>query len=153
MSSLRPTGLGIKALLFYLLLVGAFLATPYSNLFFLLLVFLTVLGVCNIWWTHRNVAGLDARLEEIAPTPARVGAPLRAAVATGFNRAKLTILDANITTLLTALVLFEYGTGPIKGFAVTLSIGIVTSVFAALVITRLFFAIYPGNRHLEALSI
>jgi preprotein translocase subunit SecD len=78
---------------------------------------------------------------------------VRAAIATGFKRARLTVLDANITTLFTALVLFEYGTGPIKGFAVTLSIGIVTSVFAALVITRLLFEIYPGSRTSTELSI
>ena len=62
-------------------------------------------------------------------------------------------MDANITTFGTAIVLFNYGTGPIKGFAVTLSIGIVTSVFAALVVSRLLFEIYPGNRRLETLSI
>lgn len=62
-------------------------------------------------------------------------------------------MDANITTLITALVLFEYGTGPIKGFAVTLSIGVITSVFAALVLTRLMFALYPGTRQVESLSI
>ena len=50
-------------------------------------------------------------------------------------------------------MLYEYGTGPIKGFAVTLSVGILTSVFAALVITRLAFAVYPGTRHVEQLSI
>ncbi|MBW2716940.1 MAG: SecD/SecF family protein translocase subunit, partial [Deltaproteobacteria bacterium] len=77
----------------------------------------------------------------------------RAAVSTGFSKAYWTIMDANITTLGTALVLYNYGTGPIKGFAVTLSIGVVTSVFAALVITRLMFAIYPGDRHVESLSI
>jgi preprotein translocase subunit SecD len=77
----------------------------------------------------------------------------RAAIATGFNKALWTILDANITTLISAIVLFEYGTGPIKGFAVTLSIGVVTSVFAALVITRLLFAVYPGDRHVASLSI
>ncbi len=77
----------------------------------------------------------------------------RAAISTGFSKAYWTIMDANITTLGTALVLYNYGTGPIKGFAVTLSIGVVTSVFAALVITRLMFAIYPGNRHIESLSI
>jgi preprotein translocase subunit SecD len=77
----------------------------------------------------------------------------RAAVATGFNKATWTILDANITTLITAIVLFEYGTGPIQGFAVTLSIGILTSVFSALVFTRLLFALYPGTRHVESLSI
>jgi preprotein translocase subunit SecD len=77
----------------------------------------------------------------------------RAAISTGFSKAFLPIMDANITTLGTAIVLFNYGTGPIKGFAVTLSIGIVTSVFAALVVSRLLFEIYPGNRHLETLSI
>ena len=50
-------------------------------------------------------------------------------------------------------MLFEYGTGPIKGFAVTLSIGVVTSVFSALVITRAMFAIFPGARPVESLSI
>ena len=50
-------------------------------------------------------------------------------------------------------MLYEYGTGPIKGFAVALSIGIVTSVFAALAITRLLFDLYPGDRHVETLSI
>jgi preprotein translocase subunit SecD len=83
----------------------------------------------------------------------RAGKLPRAGIATGFNKALWTILDANFTTMITALVLFEYGTGPIKGFAVTLSIGVVTSVFAALVITRLLFDIYPGNRHVESLSI
>jgi preprotein translocase subunit SecD len=57
-----------------------------------------------------------------------------------------TVLDANITTLITAIILFQFGTGPIKGFAVTLSVGILTSVFSALVITRLLFQLYPGNR-------
>jgi preprotein translocase subunit SecD len=55
--------------------------------------------------------------------------------------------------LITALVLYEFGTGPIKGFAVTLSIGIVTSVFSALVVTRLLFHLYPGSRTTGELSI
>jgi preprotein translocase subunit SecD len=63
------------------------------------------------------------------------------------------VLDANITTLITALVLFEFGTGPIKGFAVTLSVGILTSVFSALVVTRLLFQIHPGTRRVAELSI
>ena len=84
----------------------------------------------------------------------RAGKLPRAAVDTGFYKARLTILDANITTLMTALVLYEFGTGPIKGFAVTLSIGILTSVFAALVLTRLLFDLYVrGDRRLDTLSI
>ena len=77
----------------------------------------------------------------------------RAAIATGFSKALWTVLDANITTLLTALILFEFGTGPIKGFAVTLSIGILTSVFTVLVVTRLLFQLHPGQRPAAALSI
>jgi preprotein translocase subunit SecD len=83
----------------------------------------------------------------------RTGKVVRAAIATGFNKALWTVLDANITTLITALVLFEFGTGPIKGFAVTLSVGILTSVFTALVVTRLLFQVFPGTRPVEQLSI
>jgi preprotein translocase subunit SecD len=83
----------------------------------------------------------------------RAGRAVRAAIATGFNKATWTVLDANITTLITSVILFEYGTGPIKGFAVTLSVGIVTSVFTALIITRLLFQLYPGSRNVATLSI
>jgi preprotein translocase subunit SecD len=83
----------------------------------------------------------------------RNGKTPRAAIATGFSKVFWTIMDANLTTLITALVLYEYGTGPIKGFAVTTSIGLVTSVFAALVITRLLFTLYPGDRPVESISI
>ena len=71
----------------------------------------------------------------------------------GFSRALLPILDGNITTMITALVLYEYGTGPIKGFAVTLAIGLVATVFQAVVVTRMLFAIYPGDRPVTELSI
>ena len=83
----------------------------------------------------------------------RAGKTPRGAIGTGFSKAFWAIADSNITTLGTALVLYEYGTGPIKGFAVALSIGIVTSVFAALAITRVLFELYPGDRHVETLSI
>jgi preprotein translocase subunit SecD len=83
----------------------------------------------------------------------RAGKAPRGAIATGFNKALWPILDANITTLIIALILFQYGTGPIKGFAVTLAIGILTSVFTAIVITRLLFDVHPGSRPVESLSI
>jgi len=57
----------------------------------------------------------------------------------GFEMATWTILDTNVTTLIAALVLFQFGTGPVKGFAVTLSLGIISSVFIALVLTRVIF--------------
>jgi preprotein translocase subunit SecD len=83
----------------------------------------------------------------------RLGKTPRAAIATGFSKALWAILDANITTLITAIVLYEYGTGAVKGFAVSLSIGIVTTVFTAIVVTRLLFDLWPGNRYVERLSI
>ena len=58
-----------------------------------------------------------------------------------------------ITTMITAVVLFEYGTGPIKGFAVTLAIGLIATVFQALVVNRMLFQVYPGNRPVATLSI
>ena len=67
----------------------------------------------------------------------KAGKHVRAAVAAGFDRAFRAIFDANITTLLTAVVLFYYGSGPVKGFAVTLSLGILASMFTAIVVTRL----------------
>lgn len=75
------------------------------------------------------------------------------AISSGYDRAFTTILDANITTLIAALVLLQFGTGPIKGFAMTLSIGILSSLFTAIVVTRLIFDYITSRRTLERLSI
>jgi preprotein translocase subunit SecD len=64
-----------------------------------------------------------------------------------------TIIDANITTLIAGVVLFSFGTGPVKGFAVTLSIGILTSVFTAILISRAMVNLVYGGRRLSKLSI
>ncbi len=114
---------------------------------------LTLPGLAGIVLTVGMAVDANVIIFERVREELRTGKTPRAAVATGFQRALLTILDANITTLITALVLFQYGTGPIRGFAVTLAIGIVTSVFAAMVITRLLFELYPGTRQVESLSI
>ncbi len=70
----------------------------------------------------------------------------RAAVDAGFQHAMSAIVDANLTTLITAGILYQFGTGPVKGFAVTLSIGIIASFFTALFITRTFFLMYLNRR-------
>ncbi len=75
------------------------------------------------------------------------------AIHEGYNRAFVTILDANLTTLLVAVILFAAGTGPVKGFAVTLSFGILTSMFTAIVLTRAMVNMVYGGRRLESLSI
>jgi len=114
---------------------------------------LTLPGIAGIVLTVGMAVDANVIIFERIREELHGGKTPRAAIATGFSKAFWTIMDANITTLITALVLFEYGTGPIKGFAVTLSIGVVTSVFAALVLTRLMFSVYPGAKSVQRLSI
>ena len=76
------------------------------------------------------------------------------AIQEGFSRAFVTIVDANVTTLIASIVLYAIGTGPVKGFAITLSIGILTSMFTAILVTRfLVWLIYRNRKHLETLWI
>ncbi|MDX1347391.1 MAG: protein translocase subunit SecD [Thiomicrorhabdus chilensis] len=78
---------------------------------------------------------------------------IQTAIYSGYEKAFVTIADANITTLLAAIVLFSFGTGPIKGFAITLSIGILTSMFTAILGTRAIINTMYGNKRVEKLSI
>ncbi len=78
---------------------------------------------------------------------------IQSAINLGYEKAFVTIADANITTLLAAVVLFSFGTGPIKGFAITLSIGIITSMFTAIVGTRAVINYLYGNKPVKKLSI
>ena len=77
----------------------------------------------------------------------------QASIHAGYEKAFSTIVDANITTLIAALVLFSFGTGPIKGFAVTLSLGIICSVFTAIIVTRALINFIYGGRKLEKLTV
>ena len=113
---------------------------------------LTLPGIAGLVLTVGMAVDANVIIFERIREELRSGRAVRAAIAAGFNKALWTVLDANITTLITAVILFQFGTGPIKGFAVTLSVGILTSVFTALVVTRLLFDIYPGERA-ETLSI
>ena len=114
---------------------------------------LTLPGIAGLVLTVGMAIDANVIIFERIREELRLGKAVRAAVATGFSKAWITILDANVTTLISGLVLFQYGTGPIKGFAVTLCIGLVTSVFTAMVVTRLCFDLYPGERRVEQLSI
>ena len=108
---------------------------------------LTMPGIAGIVLTlgmavDANVLIFERMREEFA-----LGKSARAAVAAGYDRAFLAIFDSNITTLLTGVILFILGTGPIRGYAITLSAGIIVSMFTALVVTRLIFnATVPENR-------
>ena len=83
----------------------------------------------------------------------RLGLSAKQAVNLGYDRATLTILDANVTTVIAAMVLYQFGTGPIRGFAVTLILGIVASMFTAIFVTRIIFDHYTWTRKIEKLSI
>jgi len=96
-----------------------------------------------------NVLIFERIREELA-----VGRATRTAVEEGFQHAFSAIMDANMTTLITALILFQFGTGPVRGFAVTLSIGIVASFFSALFVTRSFFLLYlQGKKASDPISV
>ncbi|MEC8429623.1 MAG: MMPL family transporter, partial [Pseudomonadota bacterium] len=81
------------------------------------------------------------------------GLPMQSAISAGFDRAFVTILDANLTTLIVAVILYSIGSGPVQGFAVTLSIGILTSMFTAIVGTRAIVNLIYGGRRVEKLWI
>ena len=82
-----------------------------------------------------------------------LGKTVRAAINSGYERAFITILDANITTLIAAFVLAWIGSGPIKGFAVTLSAGIICSMFTAIFVTRSVFMAFTDRKPRQSLSI
>lgn len=99
---------------------------------------LTLPGIAGVVLTIGISVDANVLIFERVREELKKGKGLRKAVADGFNNALSSILDANITTGLTALILFVFGTGPIKGFATTLLIGIATSLFTAIFITRFF---------------
>ncbi len=155
-------GIGIILLFFavYYKLSGIF--TDFAlglNLFFLLAVMayfgstLTLPGIAGI---ALNVAmAVDANiliLERIREELLK-GKPMRLAVDAGFDLSASAILDSNLTVLAAAALLFQFGTGPIKGFAVTLTIGTIISMFTATVFTRMMYELWLSNRDVTELSI
>lgn len=162
---------GVKASLLGLGLVVLLMSTYYRasgmlavvalflNLFFLFSVLgmlrgtLTLPGIAGIVLTigmavDANVLVLERIREEI-----RTGKNVRGSIDAGYSRALVTILDSNITTLISAVVLFQFGTGPIKGFATTLMIGIVANIFTAVFVTRLVYDSILAKRTIRKLNI
>lgn len=114
---------------------------------------LTLPGIAGIILTIGMAVDANVIIFERIREEVLLGKTPRAAVDTGYAKATLTILDANITTLIAALVLFQFGTGPVKGFAVTLSIGILASLFTAIVVTKLIFDYFIYERRIKQLSV
>ncbi|MFO7554593.1 MAG: protein translocase subunit SecD [Desulfobacterales bacterium] len=114
---------------------------------------LTLPGIAGIILTIGMAVDANVLIFERIREEIHIGKTPRAAVEAGYERATLTILDANVTTLIAALVLFQFGTGPVKGFAVTLSLGVISSLFTALILTRMVFDYYLTKRKIKQLSI
>jgi len=107
---------------------------------------LTLPGIAGLVLTIGMAVDANVLIFERIREESRLGKSLRAAIHSGYDKAFWTILDANVTTLITALILFQFGTGPVRGFATTLSIGILASMFTALVVTRLILDLITLNR-------
>ncbi len=133
------------ALLINIVLIGGGLAAFQATL--------TLPGIAGIILTIGMAVDANVIIYERIREEARAGKTALASVQAGFERATLTILDANVTTLIAALVLYQYGTGPVKGFAVTLCLGIVASLFTALVLSKTIFLTLLKNTKSSTLSI
>jgi preprotein translocase subunit SecD len=114
---------------------------------------LTLPGIAGIVLTigmavDANVLIFERIREELAN-----GRSVIAAIDSGYQRALATIIDSNLTTLFAALFLYIFGSGPIKGFAVTLGIGIATSLFSAVMVTRMFIALWIARKRPKTLAL
>ena len=114
---------------------------------------LTMPGIAGIVLTVGMAVDANVLIFERIREELRIGNSPQAAIQSGYGRAFSTIMDANITTLIAAVVLFTFGTGPIKGFAITLTIGIAMSMFTAIVGTRALVNLLYGGRRLKTLPV
>lgn len=162
---------GVKSIIIGGILVVLFMVTYYKisgaiadlalimNLIFImgalagLRATLTLPGIAGIILTIGMAVDANVLIFERIREELRLGKTPRAAIDGGYSKALLTIMDANVTTLIAAVVLFQFGTGPVKGFAVTLSIGIIASLFTALVVSRAIFEVLLAKRMLSRVSI
>tara|TARA_Y100001980_G_C14556600_1_gene348794 strand:+ start:2111 stop:4018 length:1908 start_codon:yes stop_codon:yes gene_type:complete len=162
---------GQKAMMYGFLLVVVFMIFYYKfsgilanlaliiNILFILTVLvslgatLTLPGIAGLILTIGMTVDANVIIFERIREELDNGKTVKGAIRSGYDRAFKTILDANLTTLIAAAVLLGVGSGPIKGFAVTLSIGILSSMFCAIFITRTFFMTLTKNKILKSLSI
>jgi preprotein translocase subunit SecD len=138
-------GIADVALLLNILIIMAVLSSFRATL--------TLPGIAGILLTIGMSVDANVLIFERIREEIRLGKTPRAAVDGGFGKALWTIVDANVTTLIVAIVLFQFGTGPIRGFAVTLSIGIVASFFTAIFVSRLIFDYLLVQVKMKAVSV
>jgi preprotein translocase subunit SecD len=114
---------------------------------------LTLPGIAGIILAIGMAVDSNVLMFERIREELRLGKTVRAAVDSGYDKALFTIIDSHVTTLITAVVLFQFGTGPIKGFAVTLSMGVIINLFSALIGTKVIFDWINFKKQLKTLSI
>jgi len=114
---------------------------------------LTLPGMAGILLTIGMAIDANVLINERIREELEAGRSVQQAIHEGYNRAFATITDSNITTFLVALILFGLGSGPVKGFAVTLALGIITSIFTAVTVSRLFVNLIWGGRKVDKLPI
>ena len=115
---------------------------------------LTLPGIAGVILTIGMGVDANVLIFERIKEEMRAGKTPRTAISAGFGKAFWTIIDANFTSLVAAAILFQFGTGPVQGFAVTLSIGLLSNMFTAIFVSRFIFdAVLGGRRQVEALSI
>jgi SecD/SecF fusion protein len=114
---------------------------------------LTLPGIAGIALSLGMAVDANVLINERIREEMAAGKPLRTAIANGYNKAFNAILDSNLTTLIAAFLLFQFGTGPIRGFAVTLTIGLIASMFTAIVVTRTIFEVLIGLGILKSLPM
>lgn len=162
---------GFRAGIIGLLIVVIFMAIYYKlsgliadlalicNIFIILAVLtilnatLTLPGIAGMILTIGMAVDANVLIFERIREELRTKKTVRTAIDNGYKNAIITIIDANITTLIAAIVLYQFGTGPIRGFAVTLSIGILASMFTAIILTRAIFDSITKRKALQKLSI
>jgi preprotein translocase subunit SecD len=114
---------------------------------------LTLPGIAGIVLTVGMAVDANVLINERIREELRAGRAVRSAIEAGYKNALPAILDSNITTFLSGVILFQFGTGPIKGFAVTLCIGILTTIITAVYLTRVYYDYRIASRKLERISI
>ena len=163
--------LGVKSIIIGLLLVIAFMIVYYrwfgfaanialfanviliTGFMSLLGATLTLPGIAGIVLTIGMAVDANVLIFSRIREELKVGKEPQTAIQEGFSRAFVTIVDANVTTLIASIILYAIGTGPVKGFAITLSIGILTSMFTAILGTRAIINIMYGNKNIKELRV
>ncbi|GAB3278716.1 protein translocase subunit SecD [Parahaliea aestuarii] len=153
-------GLVVLFMLLYYRVFGIFAVVALSVNLILLVAFMSILGatltlpgIAGIVLTVGMAVDANVLIFSRIREELRNGRSPQMAIHSGYDAALSTILDANITTLIVAVILYAVGTGPVKGFAVTLSVGILTSMFTAILGTRTLVNLFYGGRKVKTLSI